>query len=261
MEWRFIFTGFLSPFENMAIDEALFLSYFNKRIPTFRIYGWKPYGFSIGYSQKTDEILDLEMCKRDNICIVRRITGGSMIYHANEVTYSIVCSNSDIGNPESVKKSYKVLTSFILRSYEKMGLSPKYAIDFGGRIRKRSSFCFMSQEDYDIVIGNRKIGGNAQKRRRDVILIHGSIPIGEEYKIAEKYTREKLRELGYRSTCLSEITGRKIDFFEFSEILKESFKEIFGDLREGNLDGEEIRMKDKLLNEKYSKDWWNIYLR
>ncbi len=261
MKWRFIFTHFSSPFENMAIDEALFLSYFEKREPTFRIYGWKPYGFSIGYSQKVDEILDLDKCKKDRVCIVRRITGGSMIFHANEVTYSIVCSESDIGSPKSIKKSYRILTSFILRGYEKMGLSPGYAVEFEGRIKEKSSFCFMSQEDYDIIVGGKKIGGNAQKRRKDVILIHGSIPIGQEYKMAEKYTKERLDNLKFRSTCLSEVVGRKIDFFEFSEVLKESFKEIFGSFEVDSLDEEEERLKDKLLEEKYLKDWWNLYLR
>ncbi|HOV22133.1 MAG TPA: lipoate--protein ligase family protein [bacterium] len=259
MKSRYIFSSFSSPYENMAIDESLFISYFDKKVPTFRIYGWRPYSFSIGYSQKAKEILNLEKCKKDNIGIVRRITGGSMIFHADEVTYSIVCSESDIGNPASIKASYKILTSFILRAYEKLGLFPKYAIEFSDIIKEKSSFCFMSQEDYDIIIKGKKIGGNAQKRKKDVILIHGSIPLGDDYKIAQKYTKENLLKLNIRSSCLSEVLERKIDFFEFSEILKESFKEIFGEFEFDELDKKEINLKEALLKEKYSQDSWNLY--
>ena len=41
----------------------------------------------------------------------------------------------------------------------------------------RAAFCFSGNEEYDIMINGKKIGGNAQRRPGDAVLQHGSIPL------------------------------------------------------------------------------------
>lgn len=226
-KWRLIDSGFSSGRFNMEEDERLFDNFCKGEIlPVFRVYGWRPPAFSIGRFQNPEELLDLEACKRDGMDIVKRITGGGVIFHDDEVTYSLVCSERDIGKGISVKESYKRLCSFLILFYKKLGLKASFAVENGAYSRSKlnSSFCFSGREEYDIVINGKKIGGNAQRRKRDVIFQHGSIPISIDRELPLRYLKEKPKNLEF--TCLRE-EGVPLNFSELKELLLESFKEVF----------------------------------
>src|ERR1035438_5738432 len=95
--WRLIVSGPLDGVSNMAVDEALF-SMFSPEVslPVLRLYSWEPPAVSLGRFQIPDEVLNLEKCAAEGVMVVRRITGGGMIFHADELTYSIVCSPEQI---------------------------------------------------------------------------------------------------------------------------------------------------------------------
>lgn len=180
-KWRFIDSDTAAGSENMAIDEALLQSFeSDSSLPVFRMYGWSPPALSLGRFQKAADVLNLELCRSAGLPVVRRMTGGGVIYHADELTYSIVCAPHHIPAAHSVKDSFRVLTAFLLQFYRSFGLDALYAADSPARREKlgvRADFCFAGKEHFDIVIGGRKIGGNAQRRKRNVIFQHGSIPL------------------------------------------------------------------------------------
>lgn len=184
--WRLIDTGPLPGPDNMAIDEAL-LHCFDpgKSLPILRIYGWSPPAFSCGRFQKPEEILDLDRCRRDGIPVVRRITGGGVIYHAEELTYSLVCPLALLPDARNVRGTFFRLTSFLLAFYRLLGLSPAHAADCHGdrTLGERTALCFAGTESCDILLGGKKIGGNAQRRLKEVVFQHGSIPLRQ---MAEK---------------------------------------------------------------------------
>jgi len=225
--WRFIESGHLPPATNMAVDEALIEIYRNTGEPTFRIYGWSPCGFSLGYSQKAEAVLDIEACRRDGIPVVNRITGGGIIFHCTEVTYSIVCSEKDIGSPLTVKDGYRIICSFLLESYRRYGLDPCFSIDCSGGNKAHSTFCFSSFEDYDILIGGRKIGGNAQKRIKKIILQHGSVPLKTDFPSVLRYVREPVSSSIEKTASLEEVVGREVKFEEFADVMQKSFCSAF----------------------------------
>jgi len=222
-KWRFIFSGHQHPSLNMAVDEALLEMHVSSGTPILRIYGWKPHGFSLGYSQDPELVLDTEGCARDGVPFVKRATGGGIIFHGDEVTYSLACSEDDVGNPVSVKEAYRLICSFLMETYRRFGLDPHFAIDVPGREKIKSTFCFSSFEDYDILVKGKKIGGNAQKRKKKFILQHGSIPLSLNMKFASKYVREPLFPAERNSTSLGEAMGKRVEFEEFAVTMKESF--------------------------------------
>ena len=74
---------------NMRLDNY-FASIGNEKFePVLRFYGWKPSCISIGYHQNKN-VLKLDRIRDDGYDIVRRPTGGRAIFHARELTYSIV---------------------------------------------------------------------------------------------------------------------------------------------------------------------------
>ena len=128
--WRLIDTGLLDGPTNMAIDEALLANFTPETsTPVLRLYGWSPPALSLGRFQKAAEVLDLDRCREAGVPIVRRITGGGVIYHAEELTYSLVCSPSHLPAATSIKESFRLLTSFLLAFYRSLGLAAEYAVD------------------------------------------------------------------------------------------------------------------------------------
>lgn len=192
--WRLIDGGPADGASNMALDEAL-LSCFQpgSSAPILRLYGWSPPALSIGRYQDPASALNLDACRSDGIPVVRRMTGGGIIFHADELTYSIICSPEDLGESPGVKQGFRRLCGFLLGSYRKLGLEASFAIDHDPRNRRlgeRTPFCFAGKEEYDVVVGGRKIGGNAQRRLRGAILQHGSIPLRSRVHDALRYLKE-----------------------------------------------------------------------
>ena len=221
----------------MAFDEALLRGYrLHSSPPTFRVYGWECAALSLGYSQDAREARGIGVSNP----FVRRITGGGIVRHGNELTYSLVCAKEDLGIPERVVSSYKIVSSFLITFYKKLGLDAAFACDVsrpGEKFGIPSAFCFASKEKYDIVVGGRKIGGSAQKRSGNVIFQHGSIPF------------DPLEELLERPVTAADLSGSLIG----------SFTATFGiTAEEEGLSSSEETLFQELKARKYASREWNL---
>jgi lipoate-protein ligase A len=261
--WRFIDSGSLDGAANMALDEAL-LSSFDpaKSPPVFRLYGWNPPAFSIGRYQDAVKTLDPLKCRDAGITAVRRITGGGIIYHADEITYSIVCAQRQISGASSVKETFKKLTAFLLSAYRKLGLDSGFAVErdcSGSRLGQRSAICFAGKEEYDIIVQGRKIGGNAQRHKKGTVFQHGSIPLSNCLAEAMNYVLENERPalLEQSTVSLGEL-GTAPENATLKNILTESFENCLEvSLINSEPDEAELRIMEQLRHGKYSRDSWN----
>jgi lipoate-protein ligase A len=257
---RFIPFGYYSPYENMAIDEYL-ISYYERTLtPVLRLYGWNPSGISAGKNQEVLRDLDLERCRKDSVPVVRRMTGGGAIFHGNEVTYSIVCSPRDLSkNDLSVKESFEKLNAFIIKMYSKSGLAAGYARDIkpaGTKLGTPAAFCFASSEEYDIIINNKKIGGNAQSRKKKLIFQHGSIPVKLNQRAMDYFIK---KEDSSNYTDLSSLLNRAVLPEEVCANMIAAYAETFScSLEEIKLDMDEKREVVSLLTSRYAVNNWNL---
>lgn len=253
--WRLILDGKNDGYYNMAVDEAILLNYPHLKIPTLRIYGWNKPFITLGYNQNPENVLYKDI----DILFVRRITGGSAILHDKELTYSISCCLDDLNLPKGVRESYRIICSFLKSFYRQIGLRAHFAIDtFSGELDKYKNFCFASKQRFDLMINEKKIGGNAQRRKKDIIFQHGSIPQDIDLKRINKSiknTHISDKEI----TSLDESLGKKTDFGELEHALAESFQQDFGiKLTKMSLFDAEEKMRDFLINNKYSAKEWNL---
>lgn len=239
---------------NMAVDEAIFLTYPFIKIPTLRIYGWNPPCVSLGYNQKAGRVLN----SKTTFPFVRRITGGASILHNKEVTYSLSCSLSDLDISRKVKESYKQLCSFVINFYAQLGLKAGFAGEAGYFIpQKYGNFCFSTAEQYDIMINGKKAGGNAQRRRKDFIFQQGSIPQEINFEMIEKVINTSL-PVKNTTAGLNDFLNKDTDFNHLGNILADCFKHTFGvDLQGGELLNEEKQIRDSLMI-KYASKAWNF---
>lgn len=254
----------------MAIDEALLRSFDPASSqPVLRLYGWAPPTLSLGRFQKAAEVLDLGRCRADNVAVVRRVTGGGVIYHADELTYSLVCAPGQIPPAASIKDSFRVLTGFLLAFYRMLGLDAAYAADVapeGTRLGERTAFCFAGRESFDILAGGSKIGGNAQRRLKGVIFQHGSIPLQNRAATGLTYMREKTPEQTPEQA--PEHAGGTASLAEFgvsgdrdilNQQLAAAFNGYFGvELENDTLSEREQSDITDLMKNRYSADSWNL---
>jgi lipoyl(octanoyl) transferase len=262
LTWRLIVTSPLSGAENMAIDEALLRSFDPAAsLPVLRLYGWNPPALSMGRFQKAVEVLDLECCRADGVAVVRRVTGGGVIYHADELTYSLVCAPGQIPPAGSIKDSFRVLTGFLLAFYRSLGLDAGYAADAapgGIRLGERTAFCFAGRESFDILAGGRKIGGNAQRRIKGAIFQHGSIPLHNRAATGLLYMLDHAPEYAEGTASLAEF-GVSADWNSLVTDITAAFSEYFGTVLRNELLSEAERADmERLLASKYRSESWNL---
>ena len=217
--------------DNMALDEKIFNRYIEEGIPVLRLYGWEKPSITYGISQRPQVgQVDLEKCNRDGIQIAQRITGGGLLFHNREITYSLACSKEDIGEEKEVFVSYRRICAFLINFYKSLGLKACFALeadDFNNKSLPHQ-LCSASHEKYDIVIGGRKIGGNAQKRRRGVIFQHGSIPLSIDWSFLRRYLPGLPDNISSSATTLDEELTALPEKQVLEQKLIDAFAHVYG---------------------------------
>jgi len=236
-EWQFLNSAFHSGKYNMRLDELL-----AERLaagiglPTLRVYGWKPYAVSIGYNQNGDDF-DVAQCDACGIDIVRRPTGGRAIFHAEELTYSVVM----FSRGKSVNDSYCEISRALISGLRLLGADVEFARtepNLPLLYRSQASIpCFASSTRYEIEYRGKKIVGSAQRRYscaegETVILQHGSVLIGPAHRRLSEFmradserSRTTLREcLETKTTELNSVLQRNVSFGEVAGALKSGFE-------------------------------------
>lgn len=248
MNWRCVVDSGLGGQVNMARDEALFTLFCeNGGDPVFRLYNWSPASISLGRFQESS-FLNKEYIKSAGIEVVRRFTGGKAIYHAADISYSIVCSLDD-----EIDSTYIKLTSFLFNLYSSLGLQPAYACDEKEAlsIHNSSALCFAGRERRDIVVNGKKIGGNAQRRTRQAVIQHGSIPLSFNRSVLWRIScgTQQL----YDNAASLEDFGIHTNYNEMTELMKAAFEKSYGKLYESKMTFDEQKLAYALLKDKYSK--------
>ncbi|MFH1198961.1 MAG: lipoate--protein ligase family protein [Candidatus Omnitrophota bacterium] len=215
---------------NMELDEKIFSRFLEDRIPVFRVYRWARPAFTYGAYQNPEAEIDLKQCALDGVEVVKRITGGGILFHHDEITYSFVCDKTDVGEPSNVFVSYREICAFLINFYASLGLKTNFALESKDFKHKSASseLCSNSYEKYDILINGKKIGGNAQKRKRQVIFQHGSIPMSIDWNFVRRYIKNLPLDIAISVTSLSEELGLIPEKDIIEQKLVDSFSSAFG---------------------------------
>jgi lipoate-protein ligase A len=152
---------------NMAFDEALLEAAGAHGQPLLRFYGWTEPAASFGYFQRIRDIEQLTALRP----LVRRPTGGGLVPHDADWTYSLAFPPGQRWHQLSAVESYREVHEWILRAFNGLGVALQLSpggVAGGGQ-------CFAGAERFDVLAGARKVAGAAQRRNRSGLLIQGSI--------------------------------------------------------------------------------------
>jgi len=170
------------PAMNMAIDEEL-LSFANTvMIPVLRFYSWDRPSMSIGYVQSYADVV------KDGYYLVRRPTGGGVVFHDIDLTYTIVVPAAHKIEKLTREESYYFFHDLIAKALNNIGFETEL-VKLTKVPKKRSTMqCFTAPVKFDVVLkgtkghSSLKIAGAAQRRTKNGILHQGSIVIPDIYK-------------------------------------------------------------------------------
>lgn len=239
---RLINDGALIGETNMARDEALLLRVGRgESPPTLRLYEWSEPTVSLGYFQHVSERDALQSPLRD-MPVVRRLTGGGAILHDRELTYSLTVPTQHRIAVGRATRLYEIVHDTLIEVLSDLGVTANRDGDCDGSgAAKGPFFCFARRHRLDVLIGNDKLAGSAQRRTRSSILQHGSIIIERRFKQQPAAT---LVERGVQSALLRErlpvVFGRKTN----------------STISEGRWTDQELQLAESL-EEKYAGDAWN----
>jgi len=251
-KWRLLDTGLHDAFYNMALDEAIAIARSSNLVPnTLRFFRWEPSAVSIGYFQGMEEEIDIAACNERDIDYVRRRTGGGAVYHDRdgELTYSLILNEDHRLISGDFQKTYHTLCSGLVSGLSLLGIPSEF------------------KPINDIIVGGKKISGNAQTRGMNVVHQHGTILrevnpslMFTILKVPNEKIRDKLiKSVEERVTSLDVFLKRQVSFEELKAALVRGFEDSFKVklVPEQTLEFEE-QLARKLRAEKYATWEWNF---
>lgn len=155
---------------NMALDETLLSGLGHD--PLLRVYRWARRSVSIGYFDRAESVIR----RWPDHDLVRRWTGGGIVEHGDDLTFSLLVPGSLILATLPVEASYRVIHGALAMALANNG-GP--ATVFGSAAIAPASggshACFERPVKDDLLLAGRKVAGGAQRRTRHGLLHQGSV--------------------------------------------------------------------------------------
>ena len=168
MNWNLLRTGRAPASYNMALDEALLDHASMIGAPILRLYGWSEPAATFGYSQHYREVAAWTALRP----LIRRPTGGGLVPHDADWTYSLVFPRDHPWYSLRAEESYRRVHDWITASFRALDVQAELSECCDKPAVGR---CFIGAEKFDVLAGGKKIAGAAQKRNKLGLLVQGSI--------------------------------------------------------------------------------------
>jgi lipoate---protein ligase len=233
--------GITDPTINLALDEYCVrkLDFENKNYLLFYIN--EP-SIIIGKHQNTIEEINSEYVKKNNIHVVRRVSGGGAVYHDHGNLNFSFLTKYDIKSIHNFKK----FTQPVIDTLHDMGINA----ELSGR--------------NDIIVDGKKISGNAQFSNTKSMLSHGTLLFDSKLEDVvealnvkvDKIESKGIKSVRSRVANIKDFLKEDITIEEFKErIVKKIFEEDPSSVYE--LSDEDWDKVMNLSGEKYRSWDWN----
>jgi len=135
----------------------------------------------LGYGQKPDDV-DLELCRGRRLPVLRRLTGGTGVVHAGDLSVSLALP---IDHPwaTGIVGLYGRILEPLAAALIELGSQVERLVDPARASRVRSPVCFEDQLADTLAVNGRKAVGCAQTRRRRAVLVHAAVLLGLDHEL------------------------------------------------------------------------------
>jgi lipoate-protein ligase A len=236
---RLVDSGVCHPLYSVALEEVLLESCAKGLMPpTLHLYVRDRPTVSLGYFETAAEVVDLPALMREDIFLVRRMSGGSTIYtDPGQLIFSLIMEQEEFPRPD---QAYALTCSALVQALKTLGLMAEH------------------KPPNDIVIEGRKVSGSAQTRKRGMVLVHGTLLMDTDLDrlirilLPRPDKRTRTRE---EMTSLKDELGKTVEMNDVKKALVEAFSETLEQrVVPIPVNQRERGRVDELIKEKYGKE-------
>lgn len=206
----------LDVFNQMAADE-----FFCERMPErylLRFFNWEKPGITFGFSQRSAEVLS-QIPKEDiDLLRTRRPTGGGIVFHKKDLTFSFIFHNPGEFNPHAL---YEKLHTAVNEAFSKENINleilnsktASYAVS------SPAMDCFSKPVEKDLMISGKKVLGGALRKFSDYMLYQASFQIEDAREKQDFYSQIFIKAFSQsHSVSWQEYTPKPQDMEKIGEI-------------------------------------------
>jgi lipoate-protein ligase A len=178
LTWRVLDSGAAAAEENMATDKKLLETISEGDAPILRFYSWKGTCATYGYFNNPEEHLNLENVAKHGLDLARRPTGGGIIFHTHDFTFSAIVPSSHPRFSTNTLENYAFINEAVIDALAPLAAPARL---FHRGLPEKDSlsrqFCMAKPTQYDVMIDGKKVGGAAQRRTKNGFLHQGTISL------------------------------------------------------------------------------------
>jgi len=149
----------LTPSDQLACDEAILnLADQGRHEPAIRLWHFQRPVVVLGRSSKHAEEVDWQFCRRHDLPVLRRTSGGAAVVGGPGcLMYSVVLPLGDHGDLRKIDAAHRFVMGRVLAAVQKQ--APE---------ARRQGVC-------DLTLGDKKFSGNSLRITRGHLLYHGTV--------------------------------------------------------------------------------------
>ncbi|MTD31649.1 lipoate--protein ligase [Planomicrobium sp. YIM 101495] len=234
--------GITDPRINLAIEEYLLNTMDVEKEPILLFYINEP-SIIVGKNQNSAEEINTEYVDANGIHVVRRLSGGGAVYHdLGNLNYSFI--TVDDGNSF---RNFRKFTEPVVQALQSLGVDA----ELSGR--------------NDLLVGGKKISGNAQFATKGRMYSHGTLMFDTEVDAvvsALKVSKEKIESKGIKSirsrvTNISEHLPEPMKITDFRKAILNSIFDGEENVRQYELTDADWEGIHELSAKRYGNWDWN----
>lgn len=217
-------------------------------------YVWQPvqHAAVLGISQSADKELNTQHIEMKGVKIIRRQSGGgAVILCDNVLCFGFFAPSGGIDNDLSIKESFRKLTEPVVRACKN-----KFSVN----VVNAGISDLAVEHDGEL----KKICGCAQMRKRNAVLVHGTILVNADISLLEEYLAwpsevpDYRKERSHSDFCinLSKVSKIKLTPELLAAAIRDEATAVGWDwLEVPHVPDEDVQ---ELVHKKYGNFQWNI---
>jgi lipoyl(octanoyl) transferase len=237
--------------------------------PTLRLYSWSEPVVILGVGQQASD-LNLDVCRERGYRALRRIGGGTAVYHdQEEVSIDLIVQSGTPLGPTDVHAGYRQFSQVLARALASLEIETDVVtVDQARSIEQDPQLrpiCFASISPYEFFNQGRKLDGICQIRRRESIAYQAAIyhrfPVEPMIAsiIHDDETQQQLRteRLAEFATDMYTARGTLVSYRDLQNAIEAAARQQLDvSIFPGQLTEFEVNETGRFIREKYGCDDW-----
>jgi len=232
--WALVESGRKTALENMRLDEKFLNDLDPQGAAMLHLYSWDKPSATYGYFTKVDKFLNIQGVEKHGLDLSKRPTGGGIIFHVADLAFSVLVPSEHESFFDDTLDNYHFVNSKVLEAVKAcmkdtgLELLPNHLT---AKDEACGYFCMAKPTIYDVMLGDKKVAGAAQRKKKQGFLHQGSIALAlprqeflEEVLLPGTQVAEAMR--AYTHTLLGDNwTDKALE--EMRYLLTKQLKKIF----------------------------------